>query len=147
MTRPYQNTSICLTRPVRSMLLRVALWRRITRRCRVLSAVLCLYASIAPLSAYAANTTSKEIETYKLYTHIKLLDSKEFICINALWTKESNWDSKSKNKRSTAYGIPQLLNLKETDPYKQIDKGLIYIQSRYSTACNAWAFYKAKGYY
>jgi len=147
MTRPYRNTAITLTRPVRSMLLRVALWRRITRRCRVLSAVLCLYASIAPLSAYAADTTSKEIETYKLYAHIKLIDTKEFICINALWTKESNWNPKSKNKHSSAYGIPQLLNLTETDPYMQIDKGLSYIQSRYTTMCNAWSFYKAKGYY
>jgi hypothetical protein len=108
---------------------------------------LCLLLSNCTSTAEATETATKEIETYKLYTHIKLLDSKEFICINALWTKESNWSKTSKNKRSSAYGIPQLLNLKETDPYKQIDKGLIYIKSRYSTACNAWSFYKAKGYY
>ena len=147
MTRPKQNTSLSLTRPVRSRLQQEALWRRISCRRLVLVAGLCLLLSNCTSQAVATETATKEIETYKLYTHIKLLDSKEFICINALWTKESNWNSKAKNKRSTAYGIPQLLNLKEIDPYKQIDKGLIYIQSRYSTACNAWSFYKAKGYY
>jgi hypothetical protein len=145
-----------LTHRVRSRLQRVGLWPRITRRCLVLSAVLCLAQSTSPSWAIAGTTTSKEIETYKLYTHIKLLDSKEFICVNALWTKESNWSKTSKNKKSSAYGIPQLLNLKETDPYKQIDKGIIYINSRYKTIngkvtntpmCNAWAHFKAKGYY
>ena len=136
-----------LTHRVRSRLQRVGLWPRITRRCLVLSAVLCLLLSTSPSWAIASTTTSKEIETYKLYTHIKLLDSKEFICINALWTKESNWNPKAKNKKSTAYGIPQLLKLKETDPFKQIDKGLAYALGRYGTMCNAWAHFKAKGYY
>ena len=113
----------------------------------MLVAGLCLLLSTSPSWAIAGTTTSKEIETYKLYTHIKLLDSKEFICINALWTKESNWNPKAKNKKSTAYGIPQLLKLKETDPFKQIDKGLEYVSKRYSTMCNAWAHFKAKGYY
>ena len=109
--------------------------------------VLCLLLCISPNAAAASAVTTKEIETYKLYTHIKLLDSKEFICINALWTKESNWNPKAKNKKSSAYGIPQLLKLKETDPFKQIDKGLEYVSKRYSTMCNAWAHFKAKGYY
>ena len=147
---------IYLTPSVRSRLQRVGLWPRITRRRLVLVAGLCLLLSTSPSWAIAGTTTSKEIETYKLYTHIKLLDSKEFICINALWTKESNWNPKAKNKKSTAYGIPQLLKLKETDPFKQIDKGLEYATARYSTVkgkvtktpmCNAWAFFKAKGYY
>ena len=146
-TRHNFNTAMYLTEAVRSRLQRVGLRPRITRRRLVLSAVLCLLLSTIPLKALAVTTTSKEIETYKLYTHIKLLDSKEFICVNALWTKESNWNPKAKNKKSSAYGIPQLLNLKETDPYKQIDKGLAYAIKRYNSLCNAWAFFKAKGYY
>ena len=86
-------------------------------------------------------------ETYKIYAHIKLLNSKEFICIDRLWTKESQWNPKANNPTSTAYGIPQLLKLKEKDPYKQIDLGIKYIHKRYGTACNAWAFFRAKGYY
>lgn len=86
-------------------------------------------------------------ETYKIYAHIKLLNSKEFICVDRLWTKESQWNPKASNPTSTAYGIPQLLKLKEKDPYKQIDLGIKYIHKRYGTACNAWAFFRAKGYY
>ena len=87
------------------------------------------------------------IEIYKTYAHIKLNNHKEYICLEALWTKESNWNPLSKNKKSSAMGIPQLLNMKEKNPYKQIDLGIKYINARYSTACNAWAFFKVKGYY
>ena len=86
-------------------------------------------------------------EIYKTYAHIKLNNHKEYICLEKLWTKESNWNPHSNNKKSTAYGIPQLLNMKERNAYKQIDLGLKYIDKRYSTACHAWAFFKAKGYY
>ena len=86
-------------------------------------------------------------EIYKTYAHIKLNNHKEYICLEALWTKESNWNPNSKNKKSTAYGIPQLLNMQEKNPYIQIDLGLKYIDKRYTTVCNAWAFFKAKGYY
>ena len=86
-------------------------------------------------------------EIYKTYAHIKLNNHKEYICLEALWTKESNWNPLSKNKKSSAMGIPQLLNMKEKNPYKQIDLGLKYIDKRYTTVCNAWAFFKVKGYY
>lgn len=73
---------------------------------------------------------------------------KEFYCVSDLWYKESRWDPKAKNARSTAYGIPQLLNLKSKDPFIQIDKGLAYISARYKgSACNALAFHNLKGYY
>jgi hypothetical protein len=106
---------------------------------------LCLILSITP--ANATTTQTKDVELYKLYTHIKLTNSKEYRCIELLWTKESNWNPLSKNKRSSAYGIPQLLNLTTTDPYMQIDAGIKYIRSRYSDGCNAYTFYKVKGYY
>jgi hypothetical protein len=106
---------------------------------------LCLLQSNTPASA--TTTLNKEIEIYKLYTHIKLTNSKEYRCIELLWTKESNWNPKSKNKKSTAYGIPQLLKLTTTDPYLQIDAGIKYIRSRYTHGCNAYEFFKVKGYY
>ena len=73
---------------------------------------------------------------------------KEFYCVSDLWYKESRWDPKAKNSKSSAYGIPQLLNLKSKDPFIQIDKGLAYITARYNgSACNALAFHNRKGYY
>jgi hypothetical protein len=106
---------------------------------------LCLITGIQP--ATATTTLIKEIEIYKLYTHIKVSNSKEYRCIELLWTKESNWNPKSKNKKSSAYGIPQLLKLTTTDPYLQIDAGIKYIRNRYSHGCNAYEFFKVKGYY
>ena len=121
------------------------------RRCSAKSlgialvAGLCLITGIQP--ATATTTLIKEIEIYKLYTHIKVSNSKEYRCIELLWTKESNWNPKSKNKKSSAFGIPQLLKLTTTDPYLQIDAGIKYIRSRYSNGCNAYEFFKVKGYY
>ena len=86
---------------------------------------------------------------FKQYAFIQLNhDFKEFYCLDELWYKESRWDHKAKNKRSSAYGIPQLLKLKETDPFKQIDKGLKYIDHRYDgSACKAWQHWKDKGWH
>ncbi len=85
---------------------------------------------------------------FKQYAFIKLNnDFKEFYCLDELWFRESRWDYKAKNKRSSAYGIPQLLGLKETNPFKQIDKGLKYIEHRYDKPCHALAFHNRKGWY
>jgi len=98
-------------------------------------------------NAYATTTYNKEIENYKLYTHIKLTNHNEYLCLEQLWMLESKWNPKANNKRSSAYGIPQLLKLKTNDPYKQIDAGLKYISARHSTPCKALAFHKKHGYY
>lgn len=98
-------------------------------------------------NAYATTTYNKEIENYKLYTHIKLTNHNEYLCLEQLWMLESKWNPKANNKRSSAYGIPQLLKLKTNDPYKQIDLGLIYIAKRYATPCKALAFHLKTGHY
>jgi hypothetical protein len=110
----------------------------------VVSGLLCV---IGITSAYSSKAVNNTTEIYKLYAHTKLLNSKEFHCVDLLWTKESQWNPLSKNKHSTAFGIPQLLKMKERDPFKQIDRGLRYIQHRHSTPCEAWSFFKLKGFY
>jgi hypothetical protein len=88
------------------------------------------------------------INVYKQYTFMQLdYDFKEFYCVSDLWYLESRWNYKAKNPKSSAYGIPQLLNLKSKDPIYQIDQGLKYIKHRHQTACNALAFHKKKGWY
>ena len=98
-------------------------------------------------NAYAINNNDIEKEKYKLYSHIKLTNSRQYLCLEKLWTRESQWNPRADNKRSTAYGIPQLLKLKTNDPYKQIDLGLKYIAARYSNPCRALAFHLKHGYY
>jgi SLT domain-containing protein len=76
-------------------------------------------------------------------------------CLNQLWQRESGWNPSAQNPTSTAYGIPQFLNstwastgiAKTSDPYRQIDAGLIYIKNRYGSPCAAWAFWQAHKWY
>ena len=101
------------------------------------------------LSTYTASANNiNEIDKYKIYIHIKVMNYKEFVCINKLWTKENRlWDPYAKNPKSSAFGIPQLLKLKETNPYVQMDLGYKYIMHRHKSPCNALAFHMRKGWY
>jgi hypothetical protein len=101
------------------------------------------------LNTHKANANNNnEINNYKVYIHLKVLNYKQFVCIEKLWSKENRlWDPYAKNPKSSAYGIPQLLKLKERNPYVQMDLGYKYIVHRYKTPCNALAFHAAKGYY
>lgn len=132
-----------LTRSVRSHLSTRAGVPGSSRRAS-LSGALC----IAMLFPYPAQANeSKEIQLIKLYAYTKLIDSKQFHCLDLLWTRESHWNSKAKNKHSSAFGIPQLLKMKEKDPFKQVDLGLKYIKSRYSHPCQAWKHWSKVGHY
>jgi hypothetical protein len=109
---------------------------------------LCLFVSSLSLQTLPTQANTNAIDAYKIYAHIKVGSYKEFVCLEKLWTKESNWRYKAKNKQSSAYGIPQLLKMKETNPYKQIDLGLRYIDKRYKgNACVAWQHWRSKGWY
>jgi len=101
----------------------------------------------ASTNAYASTNSHIEIEKYKLYTHIKLTNHNEYLCLEQLWMLESKWNPKANNKHSTAYGIPQLLKLKANNPYTQIDAGLKYIAHRYVTPCRALTHHLKVGHY
>ena len=133
-----------LTITLRSILAGEPLRRIARRRGLVLLAGLLLFTNMPTAKALS---TARDINNYKLYAHIKLLDSKEYRCLELLWYYESKWNPRAKNPKSTAYGIPQLLKLKEQDPYKQIDLGLKYIEHRYKTVCKALAHHKKTGHY
>ncbi len=117
------------------------------RRSRGLYCLLTATLIFTGMNTSNAHDLSKDVEMYKVYTHIKLMNAKEFRCVELLWNAESKWNPKANNKKSTAFGIPQLLKMTETDPYLQIDLGLKYIKSRHQTPCQAWAKFKAVGHY
>ena len=84
------------------------------------------------------------------------LASSEFSCVDNIWNHESRWNVHADNPYSSAYGIPQALpgskmasagpdwqNNAET----QIRWGLNYIKTRYGSACSAWSFKQAHGWY
>jgi hypothetical protein len=104
--------------------------------------------TIAFQKNYSVAYSQYKTQHYKQYTFIELNDVDEYYCIEQLWHKESRWSPTAKNARSSAFGIPQLLNMKEPNPFKQIDRGLRYIEHRYSgSPCKALAFHNRKGYY
>jgi len=117
------------------------------RRSRGLYCLLTATLIFTGMNTSNAHDLSKDIEMYKVYTHIKLMNAKEYRCIELLWNAESKWNPKSNNPKSTAFGIPQLLKLTETNPYLQIDLGLKYIKSRHQTPCQAWAYFKKVKHY
>jgi len=122
-----------LTRPVRSTLSTRDAVASISRRV-LLTGILCV-ALLQPLAATASE--SKDVNYYKLYAHSRLIDDKQYRCIDELYTDESNWNPHSRNGKH--YGIPQLANskIRYLDAYSQIDWGIRYIKSRYKTPCKA----------
>ena len=94
-------------------------------------------------------------QVYKDYAASQFRSSAQFECLDQLWEAESNWTPTAQNPTSSAYGIAQFINAtwattgiaKTSDPYLQIDAGLIYIDERYDTACTAWEFHQANNWY
>jgi len=94
----------------------------------------------------------------KMYARDSLLawEHNQWLCLDKLWTKESNWRHEAYNKvavyqngvKRHAGGIPQILGLSpDTNPTEQIDRGIDYIIHRYSTPCKAWKFWQKNGWY
>lgn len=102
--------------------------------------------------AYYENKYQKYAIT-KLESQNKI---EQWPCLYELWNRESNWNPKSKNKLSSAYGIPQLLTsteqllkFKRTDNgFRQVDAGIKYIKRHFGgNYCKALAHNLTKGYY
>jgi len=80
----------------------------------------------------------------------------QYTCLNKLWTKESRWNYRSRNKVTGAHGIPQAYPATKyesigsdwrTNPITQMTWGLKYIKVRYQTPCKALStFYRINMY-
>ena len=72
----------------------------------------------------------------------------EYQSLKKLWGKESAWNPEADNPNSTAFGIPQLLNLDPSTPAPlQIERGLAYIKHRYEKPSVAWSHWQSNGWY
>ena len=112
-------------------------------------------AAAAPAPAASSSSSAAPRGSFKEYAMSKVGSAQQFSCLENLWGKESGWNPNAQNPTSTAYGIPQFLNstwastgiAKTSDGYRQIDAGLIYIDSRYGSPCGAWAHSQSTGWY
>jgi hypothetical protein len=130
-----------LTRSIRSILAGEPLMRIARRRSLVLLGALCIVGT-TPAEAMT------DIDNLKLYAHSRIISYKEFLCFNALITKESNWNINAVN--GSHYGLGQMKNpvYRNLDGYRQIDWTLRYIKSRYKdSSCLAYKHWQLKGWY
>jgi hypothetical protein len=142
---PEQPMKRYLTRVLRFGRAREPQLRMARLRLTTLFGALTVFTAATQLPAYSNDT-----EMFKLYAHMKVLDDKQYRCLVILWRKESNWSPVANNPKSSAFGIPQLLKMKETNPFKQIDLGLKYIHHHRvykGDICKALDTHKRKGHY
>ncbi|WP_079158560.1 transglycosylase SLT domain-containing protein [Streptomyces caniscabiei] len=80
----------------------------------------------------------------------------QFQCFSNIVDHESGWNYKAVNPSSGAYGLVQAYPGSkmssagadwQTNPATQIKWGLNYMNDRYGSPCDAWAFWQANGSY
>ena len=114
------------------------------RRIRLLPQ-LCL--CIGLISVQMQTATASNVDQYKLYTHSRIIQYDQFICLSNIIHKESRWNPYAVN--GSHYGLGQMRSqhYRNLDAYRQIDATIKYIKVRYGSMCKAWTFHKANGYY
>jgi hypothetical protein len=115
-------------------------------RLHLLGAVYVISALLSITSIPTSQAASYSIDHLKLYAHSRLINYKEFQCLNSIITKESRWSYTARN--GSHYGLGQMKSkhYRDLDPYRQIDATIKYINHRYGTMCKAWAHHD-KGWY
>ena len=112
-----------------------------------LQRLLLIASLIAPIGANSASAANYSIDHLKLYAHSRLLDYREFQCLNRIITKESRWSYTARNGSHWGLGQMRSKHYGTLDPYRQIDATIRYITNRYQTPCKAWAFHQERNYY
>jgi len=104
------------------------------------------------LNVHARHATMEEKRENKSliisYSRALGYNSQQVKCLITLWTRESRLDHLADNKRSTAFGIAQLLRERSREPELQILHGIRYIGHRYGgSACRALSHSDRRGWY
>ena len=97
-----------------------------------------------PMPAYSSPYS---VDQLRLYLHSRVINFNEFICMDKIIIKESNYNYLARN--GSHYGIGQMRSkyYQSKDPYTQIDLTIAYTLKRYKSLCNAYAFHLKRGYY
>jgi hypothetical protein len=105
-------------------------------------------------NAWAKKHAQQQVR-YFGWTH-----SAQWQCLASLWGKESGWRLEAQNRTPVrikkngkwikvhAGGIPQILGMSPATPApEQIQRGLVYIKSRYGSPCSAWKWWSKHNWY
>jgi hypothetical protein len=105
------------------------------------------------VTLWSTNTSKQTYAVIQLQAHG--WGPGQFGCLNNIWVRESGWNELAGHP-ADACGIPQADAGSKmaaegsdwlTNPQTQIRWGEDYIQSRYGTPCQAWAYRQARKYY
>ena len=113
------------------------------KHCLLVALLALTLAGISQSSAYGV----EQSDLLKLYAHSRLINDEQYQCFHRLITKESNWRVNARN--GSHYGIGQMRNKRygKLDGFSQVDWSIRYIKGRYGSMCNAWRFFRDKGYH
>jgi hypothetical protein len=98
-------------------------------------------------------STNRARSQVTVAAQMKGWDSRQISCLHSLIHRESGYNPKAKNPRSSASGLFQMLRSHTGVPAsslpvkEQIQHGFRYIATTYDTPCAALAFNKRRGWY
>ncbi|GAA3220504.1 lytic transglycosylase domain-containing protein [Streptomyces sp. XM83C] len=111
----------------------------------------------------AASRSSADFPVQSSYTVAQIqamarqmVSAGQFQCFSNIVDHESSWNYRAVNPSSGAYGLFQALPGSkmasagadwQTNPATQIKWGLNYMNARYGSPCDAWAFWQANHWY
>ena len=149
------TTSIALNSEV-DLSAGAALYTQLDKRSKLFASQMALAAAVSEQVEMARSIVGAKKVAKSIMFAEYAWGEDQFTCLNRLWTKESHWNYKARNKKSGAHGIPQALPASRmdvistdwrTNPVTQIRWGLRYIEARYNEPCKAWAKFKRSRYY
>jgi len=149
------NASIALNSEV-DLSKGAALYTQLDKRTRLFASQMALAAAVSQQVEMARTIVGAKMVAKSIMFSEYAWGADQFTCLNRLWTKESHWNYRARNKKSGAHGIPQALPAIKmevvssdwrTNPVTQIRWGLRYIEARYDSPCKAWAKFKRSRYY
>jgi len=97
-----------------------------------------------------------EYQRYAVDLLIQMDKLEQWTCLYTLWMRESNWNPRSLNRKSGAYGIAQFMPYtwkqvefkRSDDGFVQVEAGLAYIQRKYGgNICKALGSNLSRGWY
>ena len=154
-TSPNLTMSIALNSEV-DLSAGAALYTQLDKRTNLFASQMALAAAVSQQVEMARTSVgAKKVAKSIMFTEYAW-GADQFTCLNRLWTKESHWNYRARNKRTGAHGIPQaypairmesISSDWRTNPVTQIRWGLRYIEARYMSPCAALAKFKRSNYY
>ena len=132
------------------------LYTQLDKRANLFASQMALAAAVSQQVEMARSSVGAKMVAKSIMLSEYAWGADQFTCLNRLWTKESHWNYRARNKRTGAHGIPQaypairmesISSDWRTHPVTQIRWGLRYIEARDMSPCAALAKFKRSNYY